>query len=341
VKGVKIALTIIDALAAGFDLVRRRLWLILVPVVLDLFLWLGPRISIGPLVQRITPLLSPPATTALSTADAQTLALSRDALLEAGRSFNVFSLLTNTLLGVPGLMTVTEPAKPVVTSAVIQVSSGWLALGTFILLLLASVFIATLYLGLIAQEITAGAINLKSLLLGVWIYGARIVALGAFLIGVALILVFPMSIVSALVALVSQGLAIMIIGAFSLAAMWVTLAVLIYLFFAVSAIVLNGDGILPAVRNSITIVRRNMWSTLGLIVLVNLISAGLGLIWQRMAVASWGAQVGILCNSFVGSGLVAAVLIFYRDRYARLQHDVQNAALKPPPRKNFKLPRIR
>jgi len=238
----KIALTIIDALAAGFDLVRRRLWLILVPVVLDLFLWLGPRISIGPLVQRITPLLSPPATTALSAADAQTLTLSRDALLEAGRSFNVFSLLTNTLLGVPGLMTVTEPAKPVVTSAVIQVSSGWLALGTFILLLLASVFIATLYLGLIAQEITAGAINLKSLLLGVWIYGARIVALGAFLIGIALILVFPMSVVSALVALVSQGLAIMIIGAFSLAAMWVTLALLIYLFFAVSGIVLNGEG---------------------------------------------------------------------------------------------------
>jgi len=95
------------------------------------------------------------------------------------------------------------------------------------------------------------------------------------------------------------------------------------------------------VRNSIKIVRRNMWSTLGLIVLVNLISAGLGLIWQRMAVASWGAPVGILCNSFVGSGLAASVLIFYRDRYARLQQDVQNAALKPPPRKNFKLPRIR
>jgi hypothetical protein len=337
VKGVRIALSIIDALSAGFNLVRRRLWLMVVPIVLDLFLWVGPRISIDALVQRITPLLSPPGTTALSAADAQTLTLSRDALLEAGRSFNMFSLLTNTLLGVPGLMTVAEPTQPVVTSGVIQVSSGWLALGAFVLLLLAGVFIATLYLNLIAQEVATGTISLKSLLFGVWIYGARIVALGAFLIGIALVFIFPMSLASALAAMFSQGLAIMMIGAFSLASMWVTLAVLIYLFFAVSAMVLNGDGILRAVRNSIVVVRRNMWSTLGLIVLVNLISVGLGLIWQRMAIASWAAPIGILCNAFVGSGLAAAVLIFYRDRYARLQHNGQSALLKTPPRDNLRV----
>jgi len=328
-------LSIIDALSAGFSLIRRRLWLMLVPIVLDVFLWLGPRISIGPLVQRAMPLMAPPATDVLSKADAQTLALARDALVEAGRSFNMFSLLTNTLLGMPGLMTVApDLAQPVVTPAVVQVSSGWLALGTFILLLVASVFIASLYLGLMAQEITAGSVDLKSLLLGVWIYGARIVVLGVFLIGVALVFIFPVSVVSALAALFSQGLAIMMIGAFSLAAMWVTLAVLIYLFFTVSAIVLNGDGMLRAIRNSILVVRRNMWPTLGLLVLVNVISAGLGFLWQRMALAVWGAPIGILCNSFVGSGLAAAVLIFYRDRYARLQHDLQNAALKTPPTRN-------
>lgn len=323
-------MTIIDALSAGFNLVRRRLWLMLVPVVLDLFLWLGPRISVGPLLQRIAPLLSPPATAALSAADAQTLALSRDALLEAGRSFNMFSLLTNSLLGVPGVMSVAEPAQPVLASPVVQVSSGWLALGALILLLLASVFIATLYLSLIAQEVTTGTISLKNLLRDVWVCGSRIVVLGVFLLGIALVFILPMSIVSAVAAVFSQGLAIMMIGAFSLAAMWVTLAVLIYLFFAVSAIVLNGDGVLQAVRNSVIVVRRNMWSTLGLVVLVNVISMGLGLVWQRMAVASWGAPIGILCNSFVGSGLAAAVFIFYRDRYARLQQEVQSAALKTP-----------
>ncbi len=330
-------MSIIDALSAGFSLVRRRLWLMLIPVVLDLFLWLGPRISVGPLLQRLAPLLSPPTSAALSAADVQTLTVSRDALLEAGRSFNMFSILTNSLLGVPGLMTVGEPTQPILASPVFQVSSGWLALGAFILLLLASVFIAALYLSLIAQQISSGAVSLKSLVLDVWVSGTRIVALGAFLIGIALVFVIPMSVVSAIAALFSQGLALMMVGAFSLAAMWVSLAVLIYLFFAVSGIVLNRDGVLLAVRNSIIIVRRNIWSTLGLMVLVNVISLGLGLIWQQIAVASWGTPIGILCNSFVGSGLAAAVFIFYRDRYTRLQQDLQSAALKMPPRNGTKV----
>src|SRR5262245_39887083 len=38
---------IIGSLRAGFDVVSGHVWLILVPILLDLVLWLGPRVSPG------------------------------------------------------------------------------------------------------------------------------------------------------------------------------------------------------------------------------------------------------------------------------------------------------
>lgn len=316
---------IIETLSAGFDLVRRRLWLIVVPIVIDLFLWLGPRISIEPLVKRFESLLIPPASAQLTPADLEALQMSRNALLDVGSHFNLASLLPNTLLGVPSAMT-GDMVDPVFTHpAVWQVSSGWSALGLVLVLLLGSVFIASLYLTLVAREVSIDSLDLSRLAGRVWIHGVRIIALGLALLAALAIFMVPVSVVSAVLALLHQGLALMWVGMFSLAAMWVGIAVMIYLLFAVDSIVLFGDGALRAARNSVMVVRRNLWSTLGLVLLTNLISIGLSFVWQRLAVISWGPLIGIVGNAYVGSGLVAAVLIFYRDRYQKLQTEMQKS----------------
>src|SRR5581483_5841732 len=66
-------LGVIDTLSAGFGLINRRLWLILLPVALDLFLWYGPRLSIAPVAQETTRLLN------------QSMALSAEQPLAVGR----------------------------------------------------------------------------------------------------------------------------------------------------------------------------------------------------------------------------------------------------------------
>lgn len=43
----------IDALSAGFELVLRRPWILLVPLALDLFLWLGPQIQAKPVFEQM------------------------------------------------------------------------------------------------------------------------------------------------------------------------------------------------------------------------------------------------------------------------------------------------
>src|ERR687883_1725823 len=41
---------VIDTLSAGYVALNRQLWVLLVPILVDLLLWLGPHVSYSPLV---------------------------------------------------------------------------------------------------------------------------------------------------------------------------------------------------------------------------------------------------------------------------------------------------
>jgi hypothetical protein len=70
---------------------------------------------------------------------------------------------------------------------------------------------------------------------------------------------------------------------------------------------------LRAVWNSLVIVARNFWSVLALIILTSLISAGFTVIWDKISVNEPLMAVSIAGNAFIGTGLVATSLLFYRD----------------------------
>ena len=96
-------LGVIGSLTAGFEMVGRHLWLISLPVLLDLFLWLGPRLSLVSLLQRSAAILRtqpmPDSTTARQFEQAMQL------LMQFGGQFNLLSLLSALpLLNVPSLL---------------------------------------------------------------------------------------------------------------------------------------------------------------------------------------------------------------------------------------------
>ncbi len=55
---LEVPLGLIDTLSSGFKVVQRRPWLVLLPVLLDLWLWLGPHWSIEPLTTGLLGLLA-------------------------------------------------------------------------------------------------------------------------------------------------------------------------------------------------------------------------------------------------------------------------------------------
>ncbi|QLQ06449.1 MAG: hypothetical protein HZY76_10615 [Anaerolineae bacterium] len=94
-------LGVIDSISAGFRVVGRFPWLVLFPIALDVLLWLGPRLSLRPLVPLVAALLQPPADVALPPDYAQMIANSRMLLNQLGDSYNLGTVLANSLLSIP------------------------------------------------------------------------------------------------------------------------------------------------------------------------------------------------------------------------------------------------
>jgi hypothetical protein len=300
---------LIETLSNGYNLVLRRMWLIAIPAVLDIYLWLGPRLSVRPLTRYLLSMWLPQGQIP---AEIQPFLESNRQLLEnMGREVNLFSLLSSTLLGMPSYLSGGLPGG--VTGSPVtwgESSSILIILALILLLVAAGLFLGCLYLGAIAYIIREGTVDLKHLLLRVWRYWALIALFGVLLTGVLLVLGLPIFVIVGLLELVSPALARFTLLAVTGFGLWM----LFHLFFVPHAVVVSESNLLRAMWNSLVIVGRNFWSALALIVLIYLINAGFTVVWDKVSVNAPLMAVSIAGNAFVGTGLVTASLIFYRDR---------------------------
>jgi hypothetical protein len=85
----------------------------------------------------------------------------------------------------------------------------------------------------------------------------------------------------------------------------------------VQALALQDIGLVQAIWRSFNVVRRNLWATLGLILLSLVIQTGFAQIWQGLNTGSWQTLLGIIGNAYIGSGVMAAIMTFYLDRHER------------------------
>ena len=299
----------IDALTSGFVLIARRPWAVLLPVVLSLFTWLGPRLSIAPLVQQAADALR--ATAALQTGQyAEWVQSQAQALAALGDQTNLFDLLA---VGVPGLAA--TPKGSIVWS----LDNGPVAAVLAAVILAVGVFLVALYLLVIAQQVRDERIALGAAIGRTGRVVWRLVVLGVVILGITTLVSLPALVGIGILSLFSfQGAAIL-----SSLLIWggvfVMFWLLFYLYFVIHAIVLDDAGLRQGVSRSVVLVRQNSGSTLGLILLTLLLSIGLGQVWIAIANTTLGAVAGILGSAYIASGLAAASLIFYRSRWSVLQ----------------------
>lgn len=303
---------IIETLSAGYNLVLRRIWLIVLPIALDVYLWLGPRLSIRPLTRFLLSMWLPPEQIP---AEIQPIfELNRQLLETMEQEVNLFSFLSSSLLGMPSYLAGGLPTG-VTDSQVVwgQNGSALVILALIPLLLVAGLFLGSLYLGALAQVTRDGTVDFKYLLQRVWRYWGLITLFGALLIGILCVFGLPVLMLAQLLQTVSPALARFT----TLAAGGLCLWGLFHLFFVPHAIVVSEVGLLRAMWNSLVIVGRNFWSAMILIILMNLIDLGFTFFWDKMSVNAPLTAVSIAGNAFIGTGLVAASLIFYQDRLER------------------------
>ncbi len=339
---------LIDTLTGGFKIVQRRPWLVLLPVVADLWLWLGPQLSIQPFVDGLLALITPAN---LPPDLAQVASPSLELLTSEGARFNLWWLVSNSLtwlhLVVPGLA---DPGR-LAAATVREVPTLSLILWVPLLLVL-GLGLGTAYLTAIAaqlkviqppQDSAAGqgspqGDDQPARSAGFWLRrGLRAWGLTVLYGFLALVVLFgvsmALSLVMAPVLLVAPQVGSGLMTVVALLLGWMMVWLYFMLYFVVAALVTDGVGLNQALWRSFNIVSRNFWPTLGLVLLTIVILSGFGLIWQRLAAHSpGGAALAIAGNALLLTGLTAARLIFYQDRSARwlATQAAQDAPVRPP-----------
>jgi hypothetical protein len=107
---------VMATLSAGFDLTAKHLWLVLLPVALDLFYWLGPRLSFQQLVEQL-----------VSFWQQETLLMGIDAdmLLELAPRTNLFTSLSLPVIGVPAFVVGLVPERTPFPTQIVELESFW------------------------------------------------------------------------------------------------------------------------------------------------------------------------------------------------------------------------
>ena len=278
---------VIDTLSAGYNLVGRHPWLIAVPIVLDLLLWAGPRLGIAPLVADFLRVTATPAE--LGPEYAETIQVARESLTAmAARASTCWACWR------PGSWACPPSSAPAPWAAsccpprrlAFELTS-WLALlAVVLLLMLASVWIAAVYLAPLAQTVREGAVTPATAAAADLEAGWRLTMWLGVILGAAVASALPMTLLAGLLMVLQRqpGLVLHRPG-LDLADVGGRLHVL----RGRSPSRVGQAGVFRSIWNSLNVVRWNLSPALGLVIVVNVIQRGLPMVWETFATEAWGA----------------------------------------------------
>lgn len=315
---------VIESLTTGFETIASHIGLALFPALLDLFLWLGPRLSISPLTQSLIAFVN--TLTAPDENTAQGLQAMVEFLKTTGERTNVFAFLSTAPLGVPSLIDLNIfDSNPVGQPLVLGVDNALIFFTLALGLAIVGLLLGTVYFVLIGAQFAEDGLTPVSFIKNVIVNWARVTALALvaiiFIVTVSFIVIFFVSVVQLLlVALSSLAPGMSEVGLFIAALSQTLLAmlilwVLLFLVFSVHGMVLKNRGVFGSIWDSIRLVQWNLLSVVGLFLLIYVISIGLRYLFSLPSPQSWLMLAGIAGHAFISTGLVAATFAYYKDRY--------------------------
>lgn len=297
---------VVDTIGLGFSQLLARPFVVALPVLVDLYLWLGLRLPAEPLMLKLAGWVR----------DRGSLGAEAAELLEGLQSFNLFELASLRLpvLRLPTLIPlIAEPASlaPDGWNAEIASLPWWAAPVVGLALLTIGFLVGAVYLYLISA-VAAGqppAFAWREWLriareLAVWIIAAALLLFLAVLPLIALQIGF-------LAAGFGSSPLLLFLMLFPVA--WG----FIMFFFSAQAIVVDEMTAMQSFRSSYQVVRRYLGQSAGFIAAFLLVTGGFPLLWRLMLNQPAGVVIAMIGNAFIASGMVSAAMLFYRDR-ARL-----------------------
>ncbi len=305
---------VVGSLKAGFDVIASNLTVVLAPLALDLFLWLGPRLHVDQLFQSVIDETFRYARfSGITAADLKTFQENSDLFLSWMGKYNLFNTLRTFPIGVFSLMSgVFSGQTPWGTPTIIQIDSVFPLLGWIVLLTLVGWMCGGLFfrwVSLVVKDPSQpvdhrfGQSILQTILLSV------ITLVLTIMIGTPMLIMLRLAIAAS--PLLAQVM-VLVLGLFS---MWL----IVPLFFTPHGIFMRQQNAFASIYASMQMARVTLPTNSLFVLSVLVIAYGLNYLWTIPATDSWMTLIGIAGHAFVTTSLLAASFIYYRDMQVWLQ----------------------
>lgn len=309
---------LMNAIIAGFNVIANHIILILFPVVLDIFIWLGPRLRLHnvlePMISRANQTLS----TYNNVEIAQLLESAQEAWSLIINRINLTNSISTFPLGIPSLLAGTElTGNPIGTEISYELPSFGLAIIVFILLGGIGLLIGGFYFSAIAKTVSTSQEKFS-----LTVVGSQLISTFALLfltIGILIIVIIPALLIVSVFALFSPAIAQIVLLIFSFIFIWI----LIPLVFSPHGIFLNHLNVIKSIITSFRLVRLLLPGTGLFLLLAMLIAQGLDILWLSAPSSSWFTLIGIIGHAFIYTSLITGSFIYYRQGLEWMEKNIQ------------------
>jgi hypothetical protein len=311
---------VIGSIKAGFDTIASHVTAILLPLVLDLFLWLGPRLSMEKLYQSIQPeMLNFWRAGGFSAEDIQRVSEFYTTTLP---KLNLFWLARAVPIGISSLFFARDvQSTPLGVSSIMSVTSNFDLLGWMFILTVVGWIGGGVYFRSISRLVTVnGQIEPP----GTGRAIGQTILVSILWTGVVMAIGIPLVIILAILIQASSIVAQISILLFSFLSMWL----IVPIFFWPHGVFIYRQNALSSIFNSVRLARFTLPTSSMFVLTVFLLNVGLNFLWVIPPEDSWMTVIGILGHAFVTTALLAGSFIYYRDLNSWVQGVVERLKSK-------------
>ncbi len=309
---------IINSIKTGFDLIATNITAMLLPLLANLFLWLGPRLRMDALFNLIkTDVILIWKSGGIPPEDIQRAMSMYETVIPR---INLFWIFHTIPIGISSLFLPQEASQtPLGYPIVWQVDAasliGWLFLLTFLGWIAGGLYFrAVAWLALAspgAQPLGIFRAVVQTVLVSI-LWGFLSVMVGV-----------PSFLILAVVLQLNAFVANLIVLFLSLASMWV----IVPLFFWPHGIFVKQQNAITSIVSSLKMMRFTLPTSSLFVLTMFLLTFGLNFLWNIPPEDSWMTLVGILGHSFVSTSLLASSFVYYRDMNIWLQDMMERLKL--------------
>jgi hypothetical protein len=292
------------SLMAGFDSIANHIMVILPPVLLDLFLWLGPHLSLKQFVQPVIDSLTTLVSSSLIKMNASDVTSTQQMYTDFFNRFNLFAILRTFPVGATSLLSFEMPAQnPWGAARSISAGSFMGILDWAVLLIFVGWVFGALYYYWVAT------VSLKPEGRLLWRSMQQGVMLSLIWVGLLILFGLPALLLLSVMTVISPilGQAVLFIGAILL--IWLVMPI----FFSSHGIFSQQMNALHSILASLRMVRFTLPNTGLFLLMFLIINQGLNFLWSTPPLNSWWMLVGIVGHAFVSTALLASSFVYYRD----------------------------